>query len=98
MFAAHRSSMIFCCSGVSLAQNASLIIGTYCPTYWWSAYEWCTPASHSFALNTLSSVDTKASNVPCDNASGTFGQAVVFAIPPNKLIRQLIPTPPGLLI
>ncbi len=57
-----------------------------------------TPASHSFAVDTLSLVETKPSNVPCDSASGTFGQAVVFGMPPKKLMRQLMPAPPGLRI
>ena len=41
-------------------------------------------------------VDTKPSKVPCDSASGTFGHAVVLGMPPKKLMRQLIPAPPGL--
>src|ERR1700761_4688879 len=98
MLAAHRSIMVFCRSGESLAQNVSLSIGTYCPTYWWSWYEYLTPASHSLADAQLSLVETKPSKVPCDSASGTLGQAVVFGMPPKKLMRQLMPAPPGLRI
>src|SRR5579871_4114081 len=98
MWLAHSSLIIFWSSAASLDQKALAICGMYWPMNWWSAYENFTPASHSLAELTLSSVLTKASNVPWLSASGTLGQAVVLAMPPANLMRQEMPAPPGLRI
>src|SRR5579871_2171582 len=98
MWLAHSSLIIFWPSAASLDQKALAICGMYWPMNWWSAYENFTPASHSLAELQLSSVDTKASNVPWLSASGTLGHAVVLAMPPANLMRQEIAAPPGLRI
>src|SRR5690242_3165449 len=98
MLEIQRSVMICCVSGVSFDQKVWLTIGMYWPTYWWSWYEYRTPASHNLAVAQLSLVETKPSNVPCDSASGTLGQAVVLGMPPQNAMRQLMPAPPGLRI
>src|SRR5690349_20126966 len=98
MLVNQRSVMIFCKSGVSFDQKAWLISGMYCPTHWWSWYEYRTPASHNLAMAQLSLVEMKPSNVPCDSARGTSGQAMVLGTPPQKAMRQLVPAPPGLRI
>ena len=41
------------------------------------------PESYSLALLVLSLVLIRPSNVPCDIASGTSGQAVTLGMPPK---------------